>query len=140
MVAELTVPVQEGRAENLERATPSNGEYAERPERSLAVLHAIADPVRWAVLDRLSTGCQCVCTLQEAVDVAPNLLSYHLKVLREAGLVTTARRGRWVDYSLATDAPARMRAALPGTTLDPTATPFNGDAAAPGAASPSCGR
>jgi ArsR family transcriptional regulator, arsenate/arsenite/antimonite-responsive transcriptional repressor len=32
--------------------------------------------------------------------VAPNLLSYHLRVLREAGLVTASRRGRWVDYRL----------------------------------------
>ena len=44
-------------------------------------------------------------------------MSYHLKVLREAGLVTTSRRGRWVDYALAPGAPERMRAALPGAQL-----------------------
>ena len=42
-----------------------------------------------------------MCDLQEHVPIAANLLSYHLKVLREAGLVTTSRRGRWVDYALA---------------------------------------
>jgi ArsR family transcriptional regulator len=123
--------------------TESHTADPSRAESSIAVLQAIADPVRWAVLDRLSTDCQCVCTLQEAIDIAPNLLSYHLKVLREAGLVTTARRGRWIDYSLAPDAPARMQAALPGAVPEPTPTPTNRDAAtsAPAPApSSSCGR
>lgn len=43
----------------------------------------------------------------------PNLLSYHLKVLRESGLVTTSRRGRWIDYTLAADAQAQLSGALP---------------------------
>jgi ArsR family transcriptional regulator len=55
----------------------------------------------------------CVCDLQPIAAVAPNLLSYHLKVLRTAGLVTTARRGRWVDYTITPDALDRLRAALP---------------------------
>lgn len=79
------------------------------------MLSAASDPVRWTVLNRLTLGTKCVCDLQEHVDVAPNLLSYHLKVLREAGLVTTSRRGRWVDYTLADDAFARLAEALPVT-------------------------
>ena len=82
--------------------------------QSLAVLQAVADPIRWTVMATLSRGPSCVCNLQEHVPVAGNLLSYHLKVLREAGLVTTTRRGRWIDYSVADDAGARMAAALPG--------------------------
>lgn len=78
-----------------------------------ALLQVVADPVRWAVLQRLSDGTRCVCDLQEHVAVAANLLSYHLRVLREAGLVTTARRGRWVDYTLAPDAAERVAAAMP---------------------------
>lgn len=78
------------------------------------LLQAVADPVRWAVLDALAGEVHCVCRLQELVPVAPNLLSYHLRVLREAGLVTASRRGRWVDYALADDAHDRLRAALPG--------------------------
>jgi len=87
----------------------------------LAVLQAIADPVRWAVLDQLADAPRCVCKLQDRISIAGNLLSYHLKVLREAGLITSARRGRWIDYSLADDARERMLAALPGAgalTLD----------------------
>ena len=41
-----------------------------------------------------------MCDLRVEVPVAANLLSYHLRVLRHAGLVTAARRGRWVDYRL----------------------------------------
>lgn len=87
---------------------------AARVEESLSLLSAVADPVRWTVLRHLEQhGTTCVCDLQERVPIAANLLSYHLKVLREAGLVTTARRGRWVDYTLARDAADRMFDALP---------------------------
>jgi len=81
---------------------------------SIALLQAVADPVRWAVLATLAEAPRCVCSLQEQVPIPGNLLSYHLKVLREAGLVTTTRRGRWIDYALADDALARMASALPG--------------------------
>jgi ArsR family transcriptional regulator len=86
---------------------------AEMPS-SVGLLQAVADPVRWTVVQSLAEGPRCVCTIQEEVPVAPNLLSYHLRVLREAGLVTASRRGRWVDYALAADAMERLRAALPG--------------------------
>jgi ArsR family transcriptional regulator, arsenate/arsenite/antimonite-responsive transcriptional repressor len=61
---------------------------------------ALADPVRLRIVAVLTEGELCVCHLREQVPVAANLLSYHLRVLREAGLVTASRRGRWVDYSL----------------------------------------
>lgn len=91
-------------------------------EESVGMLQAIADPVRWAVVELLAGTPRCVCELQERIPVAANLLSYHLKVLREAGLVTATRRGRWVDYAIAADAAARMRAALPGHRVS-SATP-----------------
>ena len=82
---------------------------------AVALLSAAADPVRWTVLARLAQSPRCVCDLQEHVPIAANLLSYHLKVLREAGLVTTSRRGRWIDYALAVDALDRLHTALPTT-------------------------
>ena len=82
---------------------------------SVSLLAAAADPVRWTVLQRLSGAPSCVCDLQEHVPIAANLLSYHLKVLRDSGLVTTSRRGRWIDYALADDAFQRLVAALPGS-------------------------
>lgn len=68
------------------------------------IFSALGDPIRLRILDELS-GCKtCVCDLQQTIDIAPNLLSYHLRVLREAGLVVATRRGRWVDYEMAASA------------------------------------
>jgi len=66
-------------------------------------LAALADPVRLPLAGVLAGGGRCVCDLQEKVPAPVNLLSYHLRVLRvlrDAGLVTAARRGRWIDYRL----------------------------------------
>lgn len=87
---------------------------------SAELLAAVADPVRWRLLANLANGHPtCVCDLQPVAAVAPNLLSYHLKVLREAGLVRAQRRGRWMDYTIAVDALERLRAALPFTPSVP---------------------
>lgn len=82
-------------------------------EAGPALLACVADPVRWNVLRHLTAGEACVCDIQASVPVAANLLSYHLRVLREAGLILARRRGRWVDYRLAPDARHRLAAALP---------------------------
>jgi ArsR family transcriptional regulator, arsenate/arsenite/antimonite-responsive transcriptional repressor len=70
------------------------------PVDLLAGFAALADPLRLRLIGVLAGGGRCVCDLQDQVPVAPNLLSYHLRVLREAGLVTASKRGRWVDYRL----------------------------------------
>lgn len=83
-------------------------------EERAAVLSLLADPTRLRILDGLSDEMKCVCELQDMIPgVAANLLSYHLRVLREAGLIEATRRGRWVDYRLAGDAGAVIRRALP---------------------------
>ena len=79
------------------------------------LLAVVADPVRWRILAGLSDEPRCVCAIQEEVAISPSLLSYHLRALREAGLVHAARRGRWIDYTLAADARDRLAAALPTT-------------------------
>ena len=76
-------------------------------------MSALSDPIRLRILDVLSQEQRCVCDLQPQVDVAPNLLSYHLRILREAGLVDSSRRGRWIDYRLADGASAAVSGALP---------------------------
>ena len=82
-------------------------------ESRVSVLGAVSDPIRLSILDELRRDQRCVCDLQELLDVAPNLLSYHLRILREAGLVAATRRGRWVDYRLTEDAVTVIRTALP---------------------------
>ena len=94
-------------------AESSTVELSGAPREAVALLAVVADPVRWSVLALLADGQRCVCDLQAEVPIAANLLSYHLRVLREAGLVSATKRGRWVDYALADDAADRMRAALP---------------------------
>ncbi len=68
----------------------------------LAVLaHALSDTTRLGVLAELRQGERCVCDLTADLGVAQSRLSFHLRVLREAGLVTDRREGRWSFYQLA---------------------------------------
>lgn len=83
-------------------------------ETAAAHFSALGDPIRLRILGLLAGQERCVCELNEIVGVAPNLLSYHLRVLREAGLVEGSRRGRWVDYRLTETALNELHAALPG--------------------------
>lgn len=64
-------------------------------------LRALADPVRLSIVRGLRGGTRCACELAEAAEVSSTLLSHHLKVLRTSGLISGARRGRWIDYTLA---------------------------------------
>jgi len=74
--------------------------------------HALSDETRLEVVELLTHGERCVCELQEAVGAAQSRLSFHLKVLRDAGLVNDRRQGRWVYYSLRADALEEMTAFL----------------------------
>jgi ArsR family transcriptional regulator len=71
----------------------------------------LGDPVRWAIVRELRTGTRCACDLAAVADVSPPLLSHHLKVLREADLIVGTKRGRWIDYTLNTDALTQLFAA-----------------------------
>jgi ArsR family transcriptional regulator len=71
---------------------------------------ALGDPVRWAIVRALRGGTRCACELAQVAEVSPTLLSHHLKVLREAGVITGAKRGRWIDYTLDHDALAGLLA------------------------------
>jgi ArsR family transcriptional regulator len=82
---------------------------------------ALGDPIRLSILEELSDAQRCVCGLHEALGIAPNLLSYHLRILREAGLVEATRRGRWVDYRLSSNAGAAITAALPSPLVEAVA-------------------
>ena len=85
-----------------------------RQSEAVDLLAVVADPVRWRLVAELArNGTRCVCDLQPVGGVAPNVLSYHLKVMRDAGLVTASRRGRWMDYELVEDASERLSQALP---------------------------
>ncbi len=69
----------------------------------VAWLKVLAEPRRLQIFDLLMQGVQCNCELGEQLQLAPNLISHHLSVLRQAGLVDMERDqvdGRWVYYSV----------------------------------------
>jgi ArsR family transcriptional regulator, arsenate/arsenite/antimonite-responsive transcriptional repressor len=66
----------------------------------VAIFHALSDETRLAIVKRLSGGERCVCDLQDLLDAAQSRLSYHLRTLKDAGLISDRRDGRWVHYSL----------------------------------------
>jgi ArsR family transcriptional regulator len=78
-------------------------------------LKVLADPTRLIVFDLLMQGVQCNCKLSEELKLTPNLISHHLRVLSEAGLVDTERDAydaRWVYYSADENALQKLVAAF----------------------------
>ncbi len=75
-------------------------------EIDLAVrrLKALSDPNRLRIIDRLRAGARCVCELTDALEEGQSLLSFHLRTLKDACLVTDRREGRWAYYALDTEA------------------------------------
>jgi ArsR family transcriptional regulator len=68
--------------------------------RAARWFHALSDETRLQIVEMLSHGERCVCELQDSLDAAQSRLSFHLKTLRDAGLVADRREGRWVYYTL----------------------------------------
>jgi len=64
------------------------------------LFHALSDPTRLRVVELLRHGERCVCDLTEAAEAAQSRLSFHLKVLKDAGLVSDRREGRWIYYEV----------------------------------------
>lgn len=64
------------------------------------ILQAVADPNRLRILKCLQIRPCCVCELVQATGIPQSRVSRHLKVLRDAGLVTNARDAQWVEYSV----------------------------------------
>ena len=82
--------------------------------RALAALRfrALGDETRLRILEHLAVGERSVTELTERVDIGQSLMSHHLRILREAGLVIVRREGRWLHYSTAEPALAACRLAL----------------------------
>ncbi len=73
---------------------------------------AVAEDTRFRIVRRLAGGERCVCELQDEMGAAQSRLSFHLKKLKDAGVVADRRDGRWVYYSLVPEALDEMRAFL----------------------------
>jgi ArsR family transcriptional regulator len=88
---------------------------ARSTDPDVLLLQAAADPTRLAILRQLA-DCDsvCACDFTACCDVSQPTVSHHLRVLREAGWVTTERRGTWIYYSLRPEAAERFRALSSG--------------------------
>jgi ArsR family transcriptional regulator len=89
--------------------------------RSVQLFHALSDETRLSILERLRLGERCVCDLTDALDAAQSRLSFHLKVLKDAGLVTDRREGRWMYYTLNQDALSEVTELIEALASAPTA-------------------
>lgn len=99
----------------------------EESSRLAAAFRALGDPVRLRLLGMLMTapdGEVCACDLALPLDRSQPTVSHHLKVLREAGLVSSTRRGTNIWYAARTDQLAALRALL--DSRPPTAQPAPG--------------
>lgn len=72
--------------------------------KAVDLFHALSDETRLEIVHRLSGGERCVCDLTDALDSAQSRLSFHLKVLKDAGIVSGRKQGRWMYYCLNAEA------------------------------------
>ena len=99
------------------------GSLTRDSERTLRLFRALSDETRLRLLERLKGGEQCVCDLTDELESRQSLLSFHLKTLKEAGLVTDRREGRWVYYALNRTALDDLRQSLDDLAAGARGTP-----------------
>ena len=73
---------------------------------------ALGDETRLRIIEQLASGERSVSDLMVRLDLGQSLMSHHLRILRESGLVSDRRDGRWIHYSIAEPALAACRLAL----------------------------
>lgn len=88
---------------------------ARTSDPDVRLLAALADPVRLSIVRQLA-ACDgiCACDFTDIATVSQPTVSHHLRVLREAGVVTSERRGSWIWYRLAPEAVGRLTAIAHG--------------------------
>ena len=90
-------------------------------DRAVALFHALSDGTRLSILQRLRLGERCVCDLTDALDAAQSRLSFHLRVLKDAGLVTDRKDGRWMYYTLNAETLAEVGEVVDAMAAAPSA-------------------
>ena len=99
---------------SIQRCCPEAAVYDRDLTEEATIFKALADPARVAILATLAHTEHevCVCDFTSGLELNQSTVSHHLKLLKNAGLVTSVRRGTWGYYSLALDARDRLEAAL----------------------------
>ena len=92
-----------------------------RTERAIELCHALSDETRLEIIELLRKGERCVCELTDTLDAAQSRLSFHLRVLKDAGVVRDRKDGRWVYYELDPEAFEELEMLVSG--MKPRALP-----------------
>ena len=69
-------------------------------KKAIDSLKALAEPIRLEIIESLSSGEKCVCDLMQETGLAQSRISFHLKVLKDAGVITDRQSGRWGFFQL----------------------------------------
>jgi ArsR family transcriptional regulator len=80
------------------------GSTIKNSARAAELFHALADQTRLDIIRELKDGECCVCELTDRLHSGQSRLSFHLKVLKEAGLIQDRRDGRWMYYTVNAEA------------------------------------
>jgi ArsR family transcriptional regulator len=99
---------------SMQRCCPEVAVFDRPLDDAAALFKALGDPARAVILATLARAADevCVCDFTSGLGLNQSTVSHHLKLLKDAGLVTSVRRGTWGYYSLAPDARTRLDAAF----------------------------
>ncbi|MDV2481065.1 winged helix-turn-helix transcriptional regulator [Methanoculleus sp. Wushi-C6] len=117
---DASLPLPPGVEESLCRCGGIAGLVEQLPddatlEQESGIHRALADPLRLKILAMLSVQPLCVCVIKAVLGIADSKLSYHLSVLKKAGLIAGEAQGNWIVYRLTPDGSLRAPQALSGT-------------------------
>ena len=100
----MTPPVEQALREKAAEQDPAVSQHETSPgldtHQAQGMLKGLSDPIRLKVIEQLGAGERCVCDLTADLKLSQSRLSFHLKVLKETGLISDRQSGRWVYYRL----------------------------------------
>ena len=98
----------------MQRCCPEVAVYDGNLDAEAALFKALGDPARLTILATLARAEHevCVCDFTSGLDVNQSTVSHHLKILKDAGLVDSVRRGTWGYYSLVPGLRSRLKTAI----------------------------
>ena len=69
-------------------------------EQFVGIMESLSDPIRVNILELMINGEICVCDIVKATGMSQSKISYHIKILKDSGLISDRQEGRWVYYKL----------------------------------------
>ena len=69
-------------------------------EQFVGIMESLSDPIRINILELMMNGEICVCDIVKVTGLSQSKISYHIKILKDSGLITDRQEGRWVYYKL----------------------------------------